>query len=251
MVGHDPGPPAALSPACPEEGSVTAGPLVVLAQREGLVAVDKPPGLPSTGRTRDDPRCVQALLDAQLGVTTWAVHQLDRGTTGVLLFVTRRSLVEPWAARLARGSKAYLALCHGVPGWTTRVVDAPLERAGDRERVSETGKPAQTHLSLLGHAGEGPGAVSAVVARPRTGRTHQVRVHLAEVGLPLLGEDRYRSPPSTAADRPLLHCWEIFLPGDDGGLTLTASVPSDALEVAARLGLDLPDRPPPLRRRRP
>ncbi|MFZ9886055.1 MAG: pseudouridine synthase, partial [Myxococcota bacterium] len=81
----------------------------------GLIALDKPPGLLSTGRQRDDADSAEGWLRALLGREVWALHQLDRDTSGLLLFVTRRTLVEPWQRRLAhrRTHKRYLAVVHG------------------------------------------------------------------------------------------------------------------------------------------
>ncbi len=103
--------------------------LRILHDAEGLVVVDKPAGLPTTGRDLGDPGCVQHALAAQLRRPVrkvWAVHQLDRFTSGVCLFVRRKALVQVWQAHLRAGRKRYLALVHGVPGWETEQVDAPL-----------------------------------------------------------------------------------------------------------------------------
>lgn len=209
--------------------------LGVLHHSGGVVAVSKPAGLPSTGRDLSDPLCVQALLQAQLGQQVWAVHQLDAGTTGANLFVTKRSLVQEWQSRLAAGSKTYYALCHGAPDWRTRVVDGPIGWAGSQRRrwVVQGGKPALTDISVVDRATH----YCVLRARPKTGRTHQVRIHLAYVGHPLVGEARYRRKACRRLPRPALHLAELKLPGLP---RLSVPIPPDMLQVASELRLELP-----------
>lgn len=209
--------------------------LRILYDEKGLVVVDKPPGLPTTGRDLDEPACVQHLLMRRLGAKVWAVHQLDKDTSGVNLFVTRRSLVETWAKRLAQGTKTYLAVCHGAPGWEEKRVDLPLAYSARRGRQvpRKDGKPATTRFRVLARA-EG---FSLVEARIATGRTHQVRVHLAHLGHPLVGERLYRRPPSELSPRHLLHAFRVTLPVRPS--EIVAPPTPDFLEWCARLGLIL------------
>ncbi|MCB9615163.1 MAG: RNA pseudouridine synthase [Sandaracinus sp.] len=206
--------------------------LPLLLERDGLVAVDKPIGLPTTGRDLDDPRCVQHVLAVQLERPVWAVHQLDAGTSGVCLFVTKKSLVATWSEHLARGEKRYLALVHGVPTWSTTRVDAPLRyvKAKNRVAVVPDGKDARTELRRLTH---GP-AHALVEARPKTGRTHQVRVHLAHVGHPLVG-DALHGPGDADVSHARLHLREVRL-GDD---TLKSALPEAWAAVAVSRGVEI------------
>lgn len=212
---------------------------VILQVFGGLVVVDKPPGLPSTGRDLDDPDCAQHQVMVALGRRrpVWAVHQLDKDTSGLNLFVTKKSLVAPWAARLRAGGevKRYLAVCHGELT-TERIVDAPIGRrqAPDGRTfpaVMAGGKAAQTRLIPRGSVN----GFSLVEARPRTGRTHQVRLHLAALGHPLVGEALHREPPCTLHPRHALHAWALALGPPEG--RLEAALPPDLVGLIARLGL--------------
>ncbi len=207
-----------------------AGAMRILADRGGVVFVDKPAGLPSTGRDLDDPNCVQRRLQEALGRRVWAAHQLDRGTSGVLVFVTRRSLVAPTQQALARGRKRYLALAHGRLAEPRRVIEAPLRyvRRQARPAVVPDGKYARTEV-LLRQRGE---RASLVEARPRTGRTHQIRVHLAHVGHPIVGDALHGLGP---AARLGLHCWRLRLEGE----WVEAPVPADFRSLGEELGLSL------------
>jgi len=206
--------------------------LPILHDAEGVVVVDKPPGLEATGRTRDDPGGVEHHLATQLRRRVWAVHQLDRDTSGALIFVRKKALVAPWQARLAGATKRYLAIAHGRV--EAAIVDAPLayDLALRRWVIREGGKPAVTEWSTL----DAHDDASLVEARPRTGRTHQVRVHLASRGHPLFGESRHRDPPCDAHPRHALHLWRIEV----GGQAFASALPQDLRRLAVRLGLRAP-----------
>ena len=195
----------------------------ILLEDDGLIAVDKPAGWPSTGRDLKDPDCLQHLLMQRFRRKIWAVHQLDADTTGVNLFVRRKSLVATWADRLRQGRKTYLALCHGQierRGWFR--IDSPIgwvEARGGRW-IADDGKAAVSEVRVE-KAGE---SISALEVAIKTGRTHQVRIHLASVGHPLVGERRYRQPPCGLLDRHALHAHRVRLPGVG---VIEAPVPAD------------------------
>lgn len=214
---------------------MTSPSIAVLHDDAGVVVVDKPAGLESTGKTLDDPRSVQHRLAAQLGKPVWAVHQLDRDTSGVLVFVRRRSLVAPWQDALKRGQKTYLAIVHGRVPWDRRRIDAPL-RYSERARrweVGEGGRSARSDVRVLSRAAD----ASLVEVLLRTGRTHQARVHLAHLGHPLFGERRYREPPCTVHSRHALHAWRLTLAD---GQRFEAPIPGDLQQLAEKLALSLP-----------
>jgi 23S rRNA-/tRNA-specific pseudouridylate synthase len=207
----------------------------VLWRGAGAIVVNKPAGLPTTGRTVDDPSCLQHQLAAALGRAVWAPHQLDAGTSGAVVFVDQRALVQRWQRTLRAPSthKDYLAVVHSEPSFEKQLIEAPVG-----------GKPARTLVRVL----DARGGYALVQARLLTGRTHQVRVHLAHVGHPLVGERRYRQPPSEDFGRPALHAQRLRWrergdddgPAQDAERIVVAPLPDDLAELLTQLGL----RPP-------
>ena len=202
-------------------------PLPLLFEDGWLVAANKPAGV----TTQPARRRGEGELTAQERVTLQLAardghrsdvllfHRLDRITTGIVLFARQhdaaRALAAAWADGRAR--KRYLAVVVGDPGPGTHTVDRPI--AADslvpgRFRVDRRGKPAVTDVRRLATAG----GVSLVEATPRTGRTHQVRVHLAEAGIPVAGDALYGGGPG---HRPFLHAWRLALPHPRDGHALS------------------------------
>lgn len=208
----------------------------ILLEDDGLIVVNKPAGLASTGRDLDDPDCLQFELMRHYRRMIWAVHQLDRDTSGLNLFVRRKGLVAHWTKRLGdEGRKVYLAICHGAIAHDHLEIDAPIgwiepERRRD---ITPDGKAATTRLRVLARTPE----ASLLQLRILTGRSHQIRIHLAHLGHPLIGEDRYRQPPSDLHTRQALHAARLDFPD----LQLIAPPPHDLLALAAGLGLAWPE----------
>lgn len=224
----------------PESRRIHAdGELVVFAGG-GLLVANKPAGLPSTGRTMDDPDCLQSLLMTRLERRKlWAVHQLDAGTTGLNLFSIRKPLVSRFAEALADGSKIYAAICHGRLEGPARDIDLPLGRvvrADGRSfaAVTEDGKESLTTVTPILATDE----ASLVIARIHTGRTHQVRLHLAAIGHALFGERLHRDPPCERFERHALHAWRITMAARHGqDEAFEAPFPDDFRALAKNLGL--------------
>ena len=204
----------------------------VIHDADGLVVVNKPPGIETTGRTTDDPRGLQHHLERHLGRPVFAAHQLDRDTSGVLVFVRKKSLVAATQARMradAGAKKRYLAFVRGRVPWAKRTIDAPLAYDAGARRwvVREGGKDARTIVTRQRVGAD----LSLVEARLLTGRTHQARVHLAHVGHPVLGERRYVDPPCDRHPRQALHAWRLELTG----LILEAPLPDDLASLRDRV----------------
>jgi tRNA pseudouridine32 synthase/23S rRNA pseudouridine746 synthase len=178
-----------------------------------LVVVDKPSGLLSVpGRT--EPDCASARVQ-RLYADALIVHRLDQATSGLLLFArgadAQRELSADFAER--RVSKLYVAIVAGhLEG--EGLIDLPL--AADwpnrpRQQVDhEHGKPSQTRWRALGHEGSN----TRVALEPLTGRSHQLRVHMAQLGHAMLGDALYAAPDIAAASpRLLLHACELQIAG--------------------------------------
>ena len=222
----------------------------VLWSGGGLLAVDKPAGMAVIpGRTDAGGPPLRARLEAQLGRRIWIVHRLDRDTSGVLLVALDAEAHRAASVAFEEGQidKWYLALVSPPLAAPVRI-DAPLapaRRARMRvARPGETGKPAATELEPL----ETFGDVALVQARPLTGRTHQVRVHLRHAGSPLLVDPQYGRPEPIGArrlgggdDRVVLartplHAARLLLPGSAGLPAADIRAPL-APDVAAALAL--------------
>jgi 23S rRNA pseudouridine1911/1915/1917 synthase len=166
------------------------------------------------------------------------IHRLDIGTSGVMFFPKSKPAATHISALLKGGEveKRYWALVAGVPedeGWTE---ESPIARLSKfRHGVAAGGQAARTVFRVLSR---GRGA-ALVEARPLTGRTHQIRVHLAHRGLPVIGDQSYGGPP---ASRMMLHCRSMSFRASDGReITATATVDEDFVAVCADYGITPPD----------
>lgn len=208
----------------------------IVHQAEGILVIDKPAGLPTSGRTLADPDCLQHHLIERAGRMIWAVHQLDADTSGLNVFATRKSLVAKWAKRLRWpvGRKLYAAICHGEPQFETVLVEEPIgELSPRRLGITPAGKQAASHVQCLCRAS----GYCLMLVELRTGRTHQARIHLAHLGHPLVGEPFYRDPPCERLPRHALHALRLELDGDEP-LSLHAPLPQDLEGLCRQLGLD-------------
>ncbi len=225
--------------------------IAVLWSGDGLVAVDKPAGVPVIpGRSESGAPPLRASLEAQLGRPLWVVHRLDRDTSGVLLFALDAATHRAASLVFERGlvDKRYLALVSPPLAGPVQVNAAlvPARRARMRvARPGEDGKPAVTELTPV----ETFGDVALVEARPLTGRTHQIRIHLRHAGAPLLVDPQYGRPePVTerrlggASDavvlaRTPLHAARLLVPEGDGlpAVDVSAPLPADMARALALL----------------
>lgn len=213
---------------------------LLLHDADGVIVCNKPPGLPSTGRSLDDPDCLQHLLTVYCRRMVWAAHQLDADTSGLNVFVRRSSLVAPWQNRLRwpNARKQYIAAVHGAVSLDMRAIDAPLGPLDATARqlgVTQHGKPAFTELEVLDRNDR----FSLLRVTLRTGRTHQIRIHLAHVGHPIVGEQWYRRPPCTLHARQALHAWRLDFDDALEPQGISAPVPDDLRALFGSLNLQL------------
>lgn len=223
--------------------------IALLADDDDILAVSKPAGLvvhPAyrhpDGTLTD---AVFAYADSRGVPRPWLLHRLDRETSGVVLFArteqARRSLVRQFEQRLI--VKRYLAITCGCLATSSGEIDAPLCRDPlDRRRVivSPAGKPARTRFQVLAAAND----FALALVEPLTGRTHQIRAHLAFHGAPLAGDLTYGGATevtqSAGIERAQLHAWELVFrhPTTGASATIRAPVPADMRAACATLGLD-------------
>ncbi|HUZ64633.1 MAG TPA: RNA pseudouridine synthase [Acetobacteraceae bacterium] len=206
----------------------------ILFRDARFAVLDKPAGVavhpgPRGGPSVED--CFPALRRGKEG--PWLAHRLDADTAGCLVVALRRSALRAAQALFAAGQveKTYWAVVRGGPEADAGRVEAPLLRhsdaAGWRMRVDPAGQVAMTDWRVLGR-GEG---VSWLELRPRTGRTHQVRVHCAALGCPVAGDPVYGG----GAGRLHLLARAIHLPLDPP-LAATAPVPPHMAALLAAAG---------------
>ena len=181
--------------------------LPILYEDEDLLVIDKPAGMATHGKALRGDVTVAAALAARFGADQLfhPVTRLDRGTSGLLVAAKSGYAHELLRRKLhtADFTRDYLALVRGVPPERSGSVTLPLkkdETAVNRFRVAADGLAARTDYTLL----ETCGGMSMLRLRLHTGRTHQIRVHLAALGCPVWG-DRVYGEASPDIDRPALH----------------------------------------------
>ncbi len=173
-------------------------PLLVLFSDTSLLVVNKPAGL-STLPDGYNPTLphVKSLLERGFG-RLWIVHRLDKDTSGVLLLARSAEAHRALNTQFEQHHviKRYHALVVGNPAWQEKSVGLPLRPNGDRRHRTvvdlQAGKPALTHLAVL----ERFDRHCLVEAVPETGRTHQIRAHLAALGLSIVGDRLYGGRPA-------------------------------------------------------
>lgn len=240
----------------------------ILLADDAVIAVSKPAGVvvhTGTGHARGAVDDVRAYLGATVAGSipgaraATPVHRLDRDTSGVLLFARTAMALRRLAKAIARGelTKEYLALTVGIPTPPAGVIEAALEKvptpAGDRvvESVGPEAREARTYYEIerVFRAPEGAGAtppdgLALVRVRIETGRTHQIRAHLAHRGWPVAGDFKYGDRAANlllrraaGLERMFLHAARLVFPHPVSGkeTVLLAPLPPDLAAVLDRL----------------
>ena len=232
--------PVPEQPAAAPDGPEV--PYRVAWQDERLLVVDKPAGVAThPSRGHESGTLSQALAGRAAGgedsERPGIVHRLDLGTSGLLVVArddeTHRALQEAIAGREVR--REYLALVGGRPRSRTGTVDAPIGRDRRRRTVQsvDTDKPreAVTHFEVeeeLPHA-------TLLRVTLETGRTHQIRAHLAAIGLPVVGDPEYGTPGALGLDRQFLHAARLAFAHPSGGeVDVVSPLPEDLEQALAR-----------------
>ncbi len=245
MAGSDGGQSqGALQPGLAKSVAARIG---VIFEDEFFIAIDKPAGLAVHGGSGVKLGVIEALRqvrqpEAGRELFLELVHRLDRETSGLILLAKRRSILTEFHRQLREGQmrKRYIALVWGRWPQDCDRIDAPLHKwvnaRGERwVRIQEGGQTAITKVRLLQQLEHvSLGSVSLLQCEPLTGRTHQLRVHLAGQGHPIVGDPKYglherdeaAGPKGTGLiGRMALHAWSLRLTHPNTGETLTLTAP--------------------------
>jgi len=240
--------------------------LPILSEDAEFLAVNKPAGLlvhptrPGGSRTLWDELRGLLAFELATGGHVGIVNRLDRETSGVVVVAKTREAAALAGEALARreARKQYLALAFGTGGMCDFRIEAPLRRRGEFETsevyleqaVHPLGAPATTNFRRLGEGRLEDRRVTLFLAAPETGRTHQIRVHLAHAGFPVVGDKLYAGGSGAYLEfvregwtpclqsvllhpRHALHCLRMSLCGRQ----FTAPLPEDFLDLLKRSGL--------------
>jgi 23S rRNA pseudouridine955/2504/2580 synthase len=238
---------------------------LVIYQDDAAFVLNKPPGLATQGGTKTTEH-VDQLLDAlqyEMEGRPKLVHRLDKDTSGALLVArTARAAAafsKNFSSRTAR--KVYWALVVGVPSIEDGMIELPIGKqpgtGGEKMQVDEEeGQAARSRYRVIERAGN---RAAWVELQPFTGRTHQLRVHMAAIGHPIVGDGKYGGPEAFLTGgisrKMHLHARRIRVDHPDGDkIDVRASLPGHFTESLATLGfeeadgdrLPLDDGPPPL-----
>lgn len=240
-----------IPPSSPDELSPQLIPLQVVYEDEDLLVVDKPAGMvvhPAHGH--QEGTLVNALLarypDLAVGDAgrPGIVHRLDRDTSGLMVVAKTEAALEHLRRQFKGRSvrKTYKALVCGRPPSSEGVIEAPVGRDPRRRQrmaVIAGGRSARTYYELL----ETFAGYSLLAVSPETGRTHQIRVHLAWLGAPVAGDQVYgkergrRGKRGLGLARQFLHAWRLSFErlGGEGMVTFESPLPPDLEQVLTGL----------------
>lgn len=218
--------------------------LKVVYENKDLAVIDKPAGLvvhPGAGNTENT--LANALLHRYPGIEKVGdphrpgiVHRLDEDTSGLILIAKTPESLEFLKDKFQNRSieKEYVALVQGVPAKQHDIIDIPLEKVPLKQKMKVgSGKPAITEYFTI--AAAPTGQFSLLRVKLHTGRTHQIRAHLAHIGHPIIGDSVY-GKPSEMLDRQFLHARKLKFQLMDGTwLELESELPTELKEVLTKL----------------
>ncbi|MGL4295122.1 MAG: RluA family pseudouridine synthase [Aestuariivirga sp.] len=225
---------------------------MVIHEDGDLFILDKPSGFAVQGGTKTHHHLDGLLmgLGVEVGERPLLVHRLDRDTSGVIVVAKRRAVASALGKLFATRAvkKTYWAVTRGVPKPAQGRIEVALIKAkgpdGDRMRASQEGEEedeqrAVTHYAVIDKA---PPVAAWVSLKPVTGRQHQLRAHMAHIGTPILGDNKYggdRDLPEGVADRLHLHARRIIFPHPRGGtVDVSAPLPAHMRDTFALFGFD-------------
>ena len=223
---------------------------MVITETPAAIVLNKPPGLATQGGSKTYSH-VDGLLDAFVegdGPRPRLVHRLDKDTSGVLLIARTPGSAAAFSKRFSGRSakKVYWALVVGVPEQQVGEIDAPLAKqpgtGGEKMHVDmENGQPAKTRYRVVERAGN---SAAWLELEPLTGRTHQLRVHCAAMGHPIVGDGKYGGQDAfltgSVSRKMHLHARRLIISQPGGGqLDVTAELPEHFAATMEQMGFDL------------
>lgn len=195
----------------------------VVYEDDGLLVLNKPSGIAVHGGSGLDFGVIEAMREVTGKKYLELIHRIDKDTSGLLMISKKRSALKVLQQHLIDKTiqKHYLCLAKGQPALNNQRIDAPLLRytvASGERRVKvdpqdPQAKESQTDIIVHGRFMINNLPVSLLEAKPLTGRTHQIRVHLAHIGHAILGDDKYNVHDKTGVNRLCLHAWRLDIPG--------------------------------------
>lgn len=225
--------------------------LKVVYENDDLAVIDKPAGMvvhPGAGNNEDT--LAQALLSRYPGISTVGdphrpgiVHRLDEDTSGLILIAKNQQSLEFLKQKFQDHSieKEYLALVHGVLEKKHDIINIPLEKVPMKQKMKVgSGKEAITEYFVK--VSDPSGQFSLIRVKLHTGRTHQIRAHLAHVGHPIFGDQvygmQYKQVDSQILDRQFLHAYKLkFQLLDNTWIELISELPEELKQVLQKIGI--------------
>lgn len=206
----------------------------VVYEDEGLLVLNKPSGIAVHGGSGLDFGVIEAMREVTGKKYLELIHRIDKDTSGLLMISKKRSTLKTLQQHLVDKTiqKHYLCIVKGQPVLNEQRIDAPLLRytvaSGERrvkvDSQDAQAKESQTNIIVHSRFTINDQPVSLVEAKPLTGRTHQIRVHLAHIGHAILGDDKYNVHDKSGVHRLCLHAWRLDIPGYK---MITAPLPED------------------------
>ena len=223
---------------------------IVIARSKSALVLNKPAGLATQGGTKTT-RHIDGLLDAYVSgdePRPRLVHRLDKDTSGALLIARTPGSAAYFSKKFSGHSakKIYWALVVGVPEIFEGTIEAPLSKqpgtGGEKMHVDmENGQPAKTLYRVIERAGN---RTAWVELQPFTGRTHQLRVHMAAMGNPIVGDGKYGGQDAfltgSISRKMHLHARRLIIGGPGGeNIDATAELPEHFADSMEQLGFDI------------
>ncbi len=217
---------------------------LVVYKDENIIVLNKPSGLAVQGGTN-----TKHHIDGMLNALSFEkkeaprlVHRIDKDTSGILVLARDRKNAEILTRAFKEKdiNKTYIAVVQGKPKKDKMIIDAPLLKSGEKMIVSPEGQKSLSEMEVLDCTGN---KVALVKLSPKTGRTHQLRVHMQYIGNPIIGDDKYgnREKFNDVANKLHLHAYKIDLSSIYKELVVKAMLPDYFNETLATLGLELPE----------